>query len=330
MQSHPAGRNGIFVISLDFELMWGVRDNRSISEYGDCILGARAAIPRILNLFRSFNIRATWAVVGFLMFDNRAKLMASLPPIRPQVSRGHNSVYTYLQNIGQDEKSDPYHFARSLVEKIRHEPGQEIGTHTHSHFCALEHEDGIDAFQSDIETTVETAKNLGINLKSIAFPRNQWTGEHIKVCSRFGINTYRGTPHALIYRPVKKRDLTRMVRAARYIDAIVKTPIETSAPLKRVRDTAHNIVASRFFRPVEKGMRLHDNLRLRRIKSEIAAAARGQKLYHLWWHPHNFGRNTEQNLNDLKSVLMAFAKAAADDGMVSMNMADVSAAGLSA
>jgi hypothetical protein len=32
---------GAFVISLDFELFWGVRDKRTISGYGPNILGVR-------------------------------------------------------------------------------------------------------------------------------------------------------------------------------------------------------------------------------------------------------------------------------------------------
>src|SRR5450631_2733915 len=37
----PGG--GAFVISLDFELMWGVRDKRTIADYGRNILGVRRA-----------------------------------------------------------------------------------------------------------------------------------------------------------------------------------------------------------------------------------------------------------------------------------------------
>ena len=33
--------NGYFIISLDFELMWEVRDVHSINSYGDAVLKAR-------------------------------------------------------------------------------------------------------------------------------------------------------------------------------------------------------------------------------------------------------------------------------------------------
>ena len=40
-----------FIISLDFELKWGVRDALDES-YNENLLGARHVIPKILNLFK--------------------------------------------------------------------------------------------------------------------------------------------------------------------------------------------------------------------------------------------------------------------------------------
>ena len=68
---------GVLVISLDFELFWGVRDNRSIEDYKENLLGGRLAIPQILDLFDSYNIHATWATVGFLCFDQKTELVAA-------------------------------------------------------------------------------------------------------------------------------------------------------------------------------------------------------------------------------------------------------------
>ena len=32
-------------------------------------------------------------------------------------------------------------------------------------------------------------------------------------------------------------------------------------------------------------------------------AAKNGLLYHLWWHPHNFGANTEENFKTLEEIL---------------------------
>jgi len=71
---------GEFVISLDFELLWGLRDHATRDSYGANVLGGREAIPRILDLFERHGICATRATVGLLMTENRDELLASLPP----------------------------------------------------------------------------------------------------------------------------------------------------------------------------------------------------------------------------------------------------------
>ena len=64
-------KSGKFIISLDFELMWGVRDSKTIANYGASILGVRSALDRILEKFERYNIRATFAIVGFLFHENK-------------------------------------------------------------------------------------------------------------------------------------------------------------------------------------------------------------------------------------------------------------------
>lgn len=72
-----------FVISLDFELMWGVRDHESIGSYGAHVLGVREAVRRLLDLFEKKGIRATWATVGFVFCRSKEELVASAPALRP-------------------------------------------------------------------------------------------------------------------------------------------------------------------------------------------------------------------------------------------------------
>src|SRR5579859_4252999 len=63
---------GAFVISLDFELHWGVRDHEPLDgPYRPNLLGARNAIPRLLEMFERYGISATWAIVGFLFARSR-------------------------------------------------------------------------------------------------------------------------------------------------------------------------------------------------------------------------------------------------------------------
>ena len=59
-----ANKKGLFIISLDFELLWGVRDKRTKETYGQNILGVQEVIPQLLDLFDKYDITATFATVG--------------------------------------------------------------------------------------------------------------------------------------------------------------------------------------------------------------------------------------------------------------------------
>ena len=85
---------GALVISLDFELHWGVRDKCAPDgPYRENLLGARKAIPRILDLFEEFDVAATWATVGFLFAESRREREEFSPAVRPQYA---------------DQRLDPY------------------------------------------------------------------------------------------------------------------------------------------------------------------------------------------------------------------------------
>ncbi len=66
--------NGVFVISLDFELYWGMRDIKAIEDYKDNLLGERTIVPTLLKVFGEYGIHATWATVGFMFYENRQEL----------------------------------------------------------------------------------------------------------------------------------------------------------------------------------------------------------------------------------------------------------------
>lgn len=157
--------SGQFVISLDFELLWGVRDHSDKQAYGQNVLGARDAVPRMLELFAARGIRATWATVGFLFCETKDELMAALPVERPAYMNPRLSNYIYLDEVGKDEQSDPYYFAASLVDAICKTPGQELGTHTMSHYYCLEDGQTLAAFEADLAAAKALADLRGVSLK---------------------------------------------------------------------------------------------------------------------------------------------------------------------
>ena len=107
---------GTFVVSLDFELHWGVRDHRTIADYRDNLLGVRRVIPALLALFSEFGVRATWATVGFLFFETIDELLAAIPAELPHYADRKLDPYAALNEVGRDEAEDPFHFERVRPE----------------------------------------------------------------------------------------------------------------------------------------------------------------------------------------------------------------------
>lgn len=311
-----------FVISLDFELLWGVRDHATRQSYGQNILGARRAIPRMLDLFAQHGIAATWATVGFVFCRNRDELMESLPPpaLRPSYSSPKLSSYAYLNEVGTNEQTDPFYFGASLIEKIRQTPNQEIATHTLSHYYCLEDGQTLEHFKADLETAIAVADRNGIALRSIVFPRNQYDLEHVEICRRLGISRFRGTPRQWVYQAAPGADQTPLRRAIRLFDAHTDALGDKSfaAP-----DTdAANVPASQFLRPCSGKLAVFHPLHRRALRRGMSRAARTGRSYHLWWHPHNLGRDLKDNLRSLEDILSHYKYLRDEYGMSSHTMGE--------
>ncbi|MEM0984863.1 MAG: polysaccharide deacetylase [Pseudomonadota bacterium] len=313
---------GQFILSFDFELMWGVRDHRSTAEYGDAILGGREAIPKILALFKEFEISATWATVGFLFARSKRDIIENLPETLPDYDDPRLSPYHALDDeVGEDEDQDPYHFAPSIIDQIQAIDGQEISTHTFSHFYCMEAGATIEAFRADLLACKEIARRADCDMKSIVFPRNQTSDGCLDVCREVGITTFRGNRDHFAYRSAAK-DIQRSLpsRLYRLVDGAF--PLSGSGVFQDVLEAAHlgNIPASHFLRPVSKRQPAYSRLHTMRICADMTRAARTGGRVHLWNHPHNFGRNIDANIGQLRDILLHFKSLQEEYGMVSLNM----------
>lgn len=298
---------GAFVISLDFELNWGVRDQQSLAQYGPNLLGVRQAVPAMLALFQKFGLHATWATVGLLFFDTKAELLAHLPAVRPQYADPLLSPYEALDAVGPDEQTDPYHFGLSLLRQIRATPGQEIGTHTFCHYYCLERGQTPEAFRHDLAMAVQVGQEQGLPLRSLVFPRNQYNAAYLEICRELGISSYRGNEQSWIYKERSEEQQSLYKRGARLLDAYFNLSGHHCHSLQDIaRSQPFNIPASRFLRPWSGRLKVLEGQRLQRIKAGMDHAARNGLLYHLWWHPHNFGANLPQNMAVLEQIAEHF------------------------
>ena len=69
-------------------------------------------------------------------------------------------------------------------------------------------------------------------------------------------------------------------------------------------------------------LKTFEPLRLSRLKRQMTAAAAAGRIFHLWWHPHNFGADTEANLYFLDRLLDHYRRLRDSFGMRSETMAE--------
>ena len=316
------GRRGGFVLSLDFELMWGVHSNRASQRYAPNVLGARKAIPSLLALFERHGVACTWATVGLLFFRTRAGMERALPAARPRYRDDALSSYGYLDEVGADEESDPLHFGRSLLDIVRATPRQEIGTHTFSHYYWLDAEPDPAAFGADLAAARGAAERLGLRLESLVLPRNQVGEGALDVAALHGVATFRGAAPGWFNAPCASRHDGRLRRALRAIDTYL--PLAgTGAVEARLAGGLVDVPASRFLRPVSRALAPLEPLRATRVLAGMRDAARTDRLYHLWFHPHNFGENLERNLHFLERILVEARQLDHVHGWPSLTMGEV-------
>jgi peptidoglycan/xylan/chitin deacetylase (PgdA/CDA1 family) len=315
MSSH-----GNFTISLDFELYWGMRDVQTIDSCRERIRNVHFIIPKLLQLFKTYEIHATWAIVGFLFLHDKDELMKKFPDELPQYAKKQFDPYDYIQ---KNDLPKEYHFAPECIELIKNTPYQEIGTHTFSHYYALEEGQTYRQFKKDLESAIFLQLSTGQNCRSIVFPRNQYDVEHLKIIKSLGIGFYRGNQAFWLYKPRRFNKEYLWLRLIRLADAYINISghntfiTETGNP-----NVSVNIPASRFLRPYTPGLKRMENFRFRRIQRSMLHAAKCNQNYHLWWHPHNFGKNMDENLRFLERLLQLFKALNIQFGYTSKSMGE--------
>lgn len=311
---------GSFIISLDFELFWGVRDKKSIASYGGNILGAKEAIITMVDLFTKYNVKATIATVGLLFCQTKSEIYKFIPTKKPSYVNKNLSPFenNYLDKI-MDE-NDPYHSANELLLQLKNNRNIEIATHTFSHYYCGEKGQTIEEFEADIQSAIKIAKEKGVKLKSIVFPRNQVSTPYLKVCLVNGITTYRGNPKNFFENGNKLKN-----KILRFLDSYLPIICDTTYPYTDIKENGmFNIKASRFLRPYSKKTGILNHLKIERIKNEMTLAAKQHTVYHLWWHPHNFGINQQENIRALEKILRHYKILSDKYGFKSLTMSELS------
>lgn len=316
--------SGIFVISLDFEMMWGAKDWSTPENYGKSnVAQVPQVIDKLLKLFLKYGVHATFATVGFIFCCDKEDLLSNLPIKKPSYEDSNLSPYSdnYIENISKEYEN--LYFAPELIRKISNTEGMEIATHTACHYNCTAQGQTPEEFDADLKAAKEIGKRGNVNIRSIIFPRNEVVDAYLKVCRDNGVLIYRGNAKKYFGHARDHFEVIRY-RICRFLDNYVPLDKYTTYPVSEVKaGEMYNVRASRFLRPYSSYLSLFDGLRLLRMKLEMEKAAKNGEIYHIWWHPHNFGSNIDENFKFLEKLLEHYTYCRNKYGMMSMNMQEI-------
>lgn len=312
---------GKIVISLDFELLWGVFDKVNYKDRIGYFENTREVIPKILKVFTENEIASTWATVGMLFNKDWNDWENNFPSIVPNYNNTALSPYNFGNEVSSRE-TERLCFSLDLIQQIINTPRQELATHTYSHYYCSEKGQTASAFKADLEKAVFSAKKLGVELKSLVFPRNQLNEDYLKICFDLGIQNVRSNPESWYWEETQDSSLLKKI--FRTGDAYFgrNNKSYSLSELKKEPGKPLEQPASRLLRPYSVNKALN-KLKLERIKSEMRTAAKKNQVYHLWWHPHNFGEHPNESMSDLCEIIGCFHECRTQFGFESLNMQEL-------
>ncbi|MBP2832014.1 polysaccharide deacetylase family protein [Aquimarina sp. U1-2] len=305
---------GKFVISLDFEIHWGVFDALSLDTYKENLTNVPKVVDQLIALSDQYDVKLTFSTVGLLFATDKNDIEKYMPSSLPKYEDSQLDPFRLINTVGNDENTDPLHYANSIIRKIKKASVHEIGTHTFAHYNCLASGQEKEAFEADLTAAKKIANDQNINIQSIVFPKNQVNKEYLKICTKHGILSYRGCEAHGIYNPNVGSVLKKfppLVRLSRLLDSYINLTGSNTYDIEEIalqNSKLINLPSSRFLRPYVPKLFFLEGLKIRRIKKAMQHAAKNGELFHLWWHPHNFGANLDENFKNLESIFKEFSK----------------------
>lgn len=306
---------GTFIVSLDYEIMWGAIFNKSAEAgYRYRTPYVQQIYPRLLDLFKKYEIHATWAVVGGIACTDKEEALG-LAPSSISDPYGTESLKNFIKDI----KPEDYYlyFDRKSVVDIYKTPYQEVGSHTFSHFYFYEHSNAENKLIEDLRSSKTVIEDvIKNNITTLIMPKNQVDDGIFTGMRENNFSVYRG---AQISDRFNKRN--RLFQFIRFVDAYLPVRGDSIYSISEIKQSdLYNVRASWFWRTYDKRLALLEPLKLWRIKTQLKHAAQKGKVFHLWFHPHNLSADYERNLETLEKVFIYYSELKEKYGMRSLNM----------
>lgn len=313
--------NGSFVISLDYEMGFGLvgHDKKYVHTYKTSnVQHAVKALNRIRETLRKYGVKLTVCYVGGIGMHDMEEFF-SKAPIVPTYNRKELSPQQMIEDNPDLKECQEIFFRPDIVKSLVNDTMVEVGSHTFIHYFCLEEGQKIEEFEADMKATINNSLKP---MKSIIFPRNQIKKDYLLLCKKYGFTHYRGMRENFLWKlePERSRNIIR--RFLRLVDAYI--PLIGSNSFDVSDDgILRNVPGSAFFRPYSRKLRFLENIKVWRICWSMKKAAKNKKVYHLWWHPHNFGANTDKNIQELERICRYFVWLRDKYGMTSNFISDL-------
>jgi hypothetical protein len=285
---------GIFTLSLDTELAWGTFDVDRVQRHEEAYGAAPAVIEHLCELFDTYDISATWALVSHLLVDCRDGASHD-DRTQPAFSWIDDWFGAMPCATGLD---DALWYAPWLLDRLQAcKTDQEIALHGATHMplgddgCSRHHA------REEIESAVETLRTFGVEPESFVFPRNKIG--HVDVLREHGIQSYRGRDRRWYERPRVPNVVRPPLRFGDEISRITPPVVEA-----KMIDGVVEIPGSQIFRPSHGGWQYtHSGSSIARARKGLRRAAETGRIFHLWFHPFNLGHEPSKDLQRLDAIL---------------------------
>jgi peptidoglycan/xylan/chitin deacetylase (PgdA/CDA1 family) len=285
--------SGTVVLSIDAELIWGFHDLAEIPM--ERVESARESWLTVVDLFETYDVPATWAVVGHLLLDACTGTHSQHPAGEDWFARDPGGSYS----------PSSYWFGQDLVDavldsKIEHE----IGSHSFSHVEFGRSSTTAEIADAELRYSRETAANYGLDPTSFVFPRNNIG--HRSLLAEHGFRCYRGTT------PDRWYDRTPFRRAGKFVDWGIGA---SAPPIVSPTVDEHglvNIPASLYLFDFEGPPRVavetvFDNPVIRQVERGLERLQHEQEgVFHLWFHPNNM--TTRQDHDRMRAIISLIAE----------------------
>lgn len=315
MKEKKEQHTGYFVFSLDTELASGYfdLDKQRKNIFSTDGSRERRAIIRVLDMLDEYNINATWAIVGHIMYAQCEK--CNVCPILEWKGKyqSFNEVYG---------TENPLWYGADIVnEIIKRSPRHEIAFHGYTHQMFDESLMSVERAKFEISEWRRIAKRWNIEPFTVIFPRDR-TG-YLKLFQEAGFISYRTDIRGSIY--TRNKYFNKLIKAIDHVLSISIPPFYSFEELANdgmvnIKESQHLFGYNRRIELFLDSLNLHKQ-RIKRIIKGVKKAAEEKKIIHIWAHPWEF--RTEKDFKKLRFIFENVALEIEKGKMQSITMVEL-------